>query len=454
MAPLFKEFDEISAKQWKQKIQMDLKGADYNKTLVWESLEGISVKPFYHKDALKQLPISTAKKNYSICRQININDENDARQNALKALEDGANALLFAADKPFDAKVLIKDLPKGLDGKKVALHFNLSFLEDGFFSKLATLSADFDCTLNIDIIGNLAAIGNWFYDKNKDHKLVENIINKSDQSTKILGVNAALYQNAGANIVQQVAYALGHGNAYLDAFKTNAIQFRFAVGSNYFFEIAKLRAFRYLWNLLLAEYDLAPECQLFVTPSTRNKTVLDPYVNMLRTTSECMSAVLGGADTIANLPYDVFFDKNHDFGQRIAKNQLLILQEESGLNPGNNFADGSYYIAALTTQIAEKSLELFNLMENHGGFVKQLLSGTVQRKIGESAAKEQQLFDDKELVLVGANKYQNATEKGETTSSDKPVLGKRNSRKTRIEPVIPKRLSEKEERKVLKNRSL
>lgn len=451
MASIYDGFSEVSAKEWKQKIQADLKGADYNETLVWESLEGISVTPFYHRDTLKQLPIKSREKNFAICQDIAIVNEKEANRSATRALENGANALLFSAAGPFDIKALIKDLPKEIDGKKTALHFKLNYLDEAFIIDLAVQLAHYPFFLNIDPIGNLAATGNWFHNKVKDHQIVEAILGKTKRDHGNLSVNAALYQNAGANVVQQVAYALGHGNAYLAHFKTNAIQFHFAVGSNYFFEIAKLRAFSYLWNLLLVEYGLEDRVQIFVAPSTRNKTVLDPYVNMLRTTSECMSAVLGGADTIANLPYDFLYGKNSDFGSRIARNQLIILQEESHFNPGNGFADGSYYIETLTAQIAEKSLELFSHMEKHGGFVKQLLSGTVQRKIGESAAKEQKLFDEGKLVLVGTNKYQNNDGPPDNLMAAKPFV-KKQSRQTLIQPVIPKRLSEKAERNLLEKK--
>ncbi|PID68710.1 MAG: methylmalonyl-CoA mutase [Flavobacteriales bacterium] len=447
MANLFKEFDAVSAKAWKQKIQADLRGADYNQTLVWESLEGIKIAPFYHLDNLKQLPVKLEPRPYAICEHIRISDEKKARDEAQKALVDGANALLFSADKPFNASALLLDLPKEKNGKKIELQFNLSFLNKDFFKSLIKQLMGYNYSLNIDVIGRLAATGNWFENQEKDYKIVEDILKKADKNANTLGVNVALYQNAGANAVQQVAYALGHGNMYLDYFNINAIQFQFAAGSNYFFEIAKLRAFRYLWSLLLKEYGFKPKTRLFVSPGTRNKTALDPYVNMLRTTSECMSAVLGGADIIANRPYDAFLNKAHDFGQRIANNQLLILIEESGFNPGNNFADGSYYLETLTTQIAEKALELFNHIEDNGGFLKQLLSGTIQRKINESAAKEQQLFDDEKLVLVGTNKYTKGAEIPDDFTSASAQNDKEN-RKTIIEPVIPKRLSEKVEREL------
>ena len=173
-----------------------------------------------------------------------------------------------------------------------------------------------------------------------------------------------MYQNAGANMVQQIAYSLGQANEYFNRIEsiTKPIVFEVAVGTNYFFEIAKLRALRLLFNLIAKEYNHTLECNIIVSPTKRNKTLYDYNVNMLRTTTECMSAIIGGANAIANLPYDALYHKDNEFGDRIARNQLLILKNESYFDKVNNPADGSYYIETLTNQLAEKSLTLFKDM--------------------------------------------------------------------------------------------
>src|SRR5690606_18492572 len=147
------------------------------------------------------------------------------------------------------------------------------------------------------------------------------------------------------------------------------------------------------------------------TPTKRNKTLYDYNVNLLRTTTECMSAILGGADAVANLPYDALYHKSNEFGERISRNQLLIMKHESYLDKVGNAADGSYYIESLNSQSAEKALVLFEEIEANGGFIKQLGDGTIQRKIRESAEKEQQLFDDGKEVLLGTNKHPNKTDR-------------------------------------------
>ncbi|HET8854560.1 MAG TPA: methylmalonyl-CoA mutase family protein, partial [Salinimicrobium sp.] len=167
-------------------------------------------------------------------------------------------------------------------------------------------------------------------------------------------------------------------------------------------------------------------------------------VNLLRTTTESMSAVIGGADFVSNLAYDEFYHKSNEFSSRIAKNQLLILKNESYLDQVNP-ADGTYYLEELTQQFSEKALEIFKGIEKGGGFLKQLKEGIIQKKIAESAAKEQQQVESGEMTLVGTNKYIHPQDlmKGETEIY--PFL-KHNPRKTLIRPIIPKRLSEKTEK--------
>ncbi|MET2985564.1 methylmalonyl-CoA mutase subunit beta [Aureibaculum conchae] len=454
---LFNEFESVTSKQWKQKIQVDLKGADYNDALVWESNEGIKVKPFYHKNDTEFLSIDSERKQFSICQSIFVSDEKTANFLAKDALSRGATSIEFEANKPFNIRQLVKELTvQGNSEDSLQIYFKLNFLSEDFLLELVEISLSFNVFLNLDIIGNLAKTGNWFKSIKEDHKVLEKILSIATDNTRVLSVDAGHYQNAGATIVQQVAYALAHGNEYLNVIASEAKQsiqsivFNFAVSSNYFFEIAKLRAFQYLWQLLAKEYGRTMNANLFVKPSLRNKTLYDYNVNMLRTTTECMSAILGGADVISNVSYDSLYHKKNEFGERIARNQLLILQEESHFKQANQFADGSYYIEALTNQIAEKALDLFKDIEKNGGFLKQLQAGTIQRKIEESATKEQQQFDNGELVLLGTNKHPNLTDKMKTELELYPFV-KIKPRKTVIKPIIEKRLAEKLEQERLKN---
>ena len=220
------------------------------------------------------------------------------------------------------------------------------------------------------------------------------------------------------------------------------------MGPNYFFEIAKLRALRLLFSTLSHEYGLDSECDILAQPSRRNKTLYDFNVNLLRTTTESMSAVLGGANSICNMAYDAIYHRNNNFGSRIARNQLLVLKHESYFEKVANPAEGSYYVESLTHEIADKALDIFKNIEKGGGFVTQLKEGIIQKKISENAAKEQSEFDEGKLVLVGTNKYPNPQDKMKEELELYPFV-KQNPRKTLLQPVIEKRLSEKSEQERL-----
>jgi len=455
---LFSEFGPVSAKAWKQKIQLDLNGANYNDTLIWKSSEGIDVKPFYHADDFKNTSFNTNTKanTWKICQTIYVSNEEKANHNALDALQRGADSIQFVIPSK---NISIDLLLNNLDLSTTVLYFELQFLSEEFIKQLSVITANSDnyreeIHIHTDIIGNLARTGNWFYNLKKDHNLVENILNNATTNTSLLSVDVSLYQNAGANMVQQLAYGLAHANEYLNYFgekATSQISFNVSVGSNYFFEIAKIRALKLLWNTLASEYNTdGSNCHIFATPTKRNKTIYDYNTNMLRTTTECMSAILGGANTISNLSYDSIYHKENEFGERISRNQLLILKHESYFDKVNNPADGAYYIETLTQQLAEKALVLFKDIEANGGFLKQLKEGTIQRKIKESAAKEQGRFKTKEDILLGTNKYATPNDKMKQELEVYPFL-KYRKRKTLIAPILEKRLAENLEQERLKN---
>jgi len=455
---LFDEFQPVSAKEWKQKIQVDLKGEDYNETLLTNTNEGIVIKPFYHHDELDKLEVPKSQSEFLICQAIFINDEKSANFLATDALNRGANAIKFIANKDFDYEIVLNNIFPSKD-KDLAIYFELQFLDRDFTVALMDFVEEEMVSIHIDIIGNFVKTGNWFYENEKDHEKLKSILKKAQSTIGILSVDVAHYQNSGANITQQIAYALSHAKYYLDFLmdlKKNKelnleqienivknMQFKFAIGGHYFFEIAKLRAFRVLWNLLLQEYKMNGKAQIFAEPSLRNKSIYDYNVNMLRTTTECMSAVLGGADTISNIAYDTFFHKKNEFGERIARNQLIILKEESNIKNAD-FVEGSYFIEEITAEISEKALKIFKDIEKGGGFIKQLFLGTIQRKIHESAQKEQQDFKSTELVILGVNKHPNNEDHMKDNLELYPFV-KRNKRETEIKPIIAKRLSESAE---------
>jgi len=444
---LFSEFDKSTAAAWKQKIQVELKGADYNNSLLWKTDENFLVKPFYTKEDKTNYNVKTSEKGFLICQTIFIDDEKIANSLALDALKRGATSIQFKANSTFDYKKVLHNI----DLKKNTLYFLFTFLDPTFQIEVSEFTNSKNTYFQTDIIGNLAETGNWFNTLKEDFKKLHSI---EKQTPNCIGVSGDLYQNCGATITQQLAYTLAHANEYLNEFGNgcaNKINFIFSVGSNYFFEIAKLRAFRLLWSLLTDSFDEKEiEAHLFVQPSLRNKTIYDYNVNLLRTTSESMSAILGGANTISNISYDAIYHKSNEFGERISRNQLLILQKESFLNDAQNYADGSYYIDAITTQLAENALLLFKQIEKKGGFLAQLKAGIIQKKIKESSDKETADFLAGKLRLLGTNFQENLTDKMKQNIELYPFVKQRNI-KTIITPLIKKRLSEVVEKERLKS---
>ncbi len=446
---LFNEFNPVSSKQWKQQIQYELKGADYNETLVWESPEGIKVKPFYHKDEFENPQnIATNSDAFKITQNIFVFDLEKSVSRAIETLNRGAESLRFTiTDENLDIHKLLEKLPL----ENVSVFFKLQFLSVDFVQKINAIAQNKTARffVQLDPINQLAKEGNWFQNLNPDFDAL-NTIAVSCQNISFLNVDGTLYQNAGANMVQQIAYILAHVTEYFNKVATisKPIVLEVAVGSNYFFEMAKIRAIKQLFELIAQEFDHHLPCYILATPTKRNKTLYDYNVNMLRTTTECMSAILGGANAVSNLAYDVLYHKDNEFGDRISRNQLLILKSESYFDKVSNPADGSYYIENLTQQLAEKALVLFKEIESNDGFITQLIEGNIQKKIQESAKKEQDLFDSGKEILLGTNKYPNKNDRMAQDLELFPFV-KIKPRKTLITPIIEKRLAEKIEQERL-----
>lgn len=451
MKNLFDDFAPVSSKQWKQQIQFELKGADYNESLIWNSPEDIKVKPFYHKDEFSNsFHTNTKATNFKICQNIFVHDLEKSNFRAINCINRGAESIRFSIE---DEKIEIAKLLQNIDLEKITIYFNFNFLSIELVKKIEVIAKEKNAKIycNLDPIGQLAQEGNWFATQEKNNFETLNLLSNKTTTVSMISINGGLYQNAGANMVQQIAYSLAHANEYFNRISkiNQPIVFEISVGTNYFFEIAKLRALRLLFNLIAKEYNHSYDCHILVSPTKRNKTLYDYNVNMLRSTTECMSAILGGADAIANLPYDALYHKDNEFGDRIARNQLLVLKHESHFDKVNNPADGSYYIESLTSQLAEKALTLFKDIEANGGFLKQLNEGIIKRKTQESADKEQELFDLGKEILLGTNKYPNKKDSMKDNLELFPFV-KIKPRKTLISPLIEKRLAEKIEQDRLK----
>ncbi len=451
---LFSEFESVSAKAWKQKIQFDLQGADYNDTLLFQTLEGITIKPFYTQEDL-----TDSTKNFSMPKECSLTEKfiiSDVifdNKTIKKAIKRGVQRIYVEINTP---SISLKKLFNGLPSQ-ITYYVRCNFQSISFLEELQLFGLENNLSLyNLtDSIGGLTQNGNWFTNQKKDFEALR-ISTRCQNFRNVLFVDTTTYQNAGANAIQQVAYALAHANEYIqDLYTTKNIPqsekeivFEVAIGSNYLMEIAKLRALRIAWYRLAAKYNMTNHCHIIATPSYRNKTVLASHTNSIRTSMECMAAMLGGANSIHNMPADILYKNANDFSRRIATNQLLLLQEEVQLLDTKDPVQGSYIIESLTAQLIDQGLALFKTIQKGGGFITQLQKNTIQKKIKNSSEKEQYLFNKKDIKLIGCNHYFNNKEVTKITLEKSPFPEQKHG-KTLFAPIVPRRLAAAIERELL-----
>ena len=445
---LFNEFPPISAEEWKEKIIEDLKGADYDKKMKWRTNEGFTVNPFYRKEdasnATSSLPGeypytrgNKADNKWLIRVEIPVGDPATANAKAKKMLAEGATSIGFKIRGKIDAATLLAQLLDGIDPQTTEINFDIcQKCATGFTHQLVAYCKEQGYALdkvkgsvNYDPIGKALCKGIEAGD------YTENIKQLAEAATQIpglrtIGVNSAKLCNSGAYITQELGYALAWGNEYLYSataagipaeLAAKSIKFNMSISSNFFMEIAKFRAARMLWAKIVEQYTGDKEaCKMIIHAETTafNLTLFDPYVNMLRTQTEAMSAAIAGVESITVKPYDSVYETPTDFAERIAKNQQLILKHESHLDVVADPAGGSYYIESLTASIASQAWKLFLEIENEGGFGKAVESGKIKESI-ETAGKERlTALARRKEILLGTNQYPNFTE----TAGDKQPL--------------------------------
>ena len=444
---LFSEFPPVSAAQWEEQIAIDLKGADYDKKLVWRTNEGIPVRPYYRGENLAGLEYLNAlpgefpyvrgknndANNWQVCQDFCIKDAAGTNVKALEAIARGAEAIGFSVcgkgtEQSIDISVLLKDIctgctPVHFDAGVNSLSVLEAVLNDANGKRCGASGARGSSFY--DPLGRLAVCGCFYGNKEFPTDTVKKLLElaKGLNEYRIIGVDAAQFQNCGATLVQELAYALAMGSEYLSLLSSagraasevaKRMHFRFAIGSNYFMEIAKLRAARLLWaNVVKAfDSDCSDSTYMYIHGETAdwNMTVYDPYVNMLRTTTEAMSGAIAGVDSLWVRPFDSAYRHPDDFSERIARNQQIILKEEAYMSKIVDPSAGSYYIENLTASIAENAWKLFLEIEDMGGFVAAMKNDFIQNQVKESAAKRRAAVALRRETLLGTNQYANTGE--------------------------------------------
>ena len=447
---LLNEFIKTDAKLWTKNILDDLKKLGYNEIPKYNSKENIIIEPFYTDD-IKSID-SKYPNSWSIAQKIEVNNSLVANSKALELIKKGADSIHFNLQ---NSSISLKDLLNKIPIKKTELFFKTKSYSNPFLKSLNKLAKDSKSfNISCDPVGLLVKSGNWEYSMDNDLNSLKNKINILTNFKNSIIVESGLYQNAGANIFEEIAFSLSHANEYLNFLNgdiANKIAFNISVGSNYFFEIAKLKALKLLWKAITNKYNnTVSSPHIIATPSKRNKTIYEYNNNILRTTTECMSAIFGGANTISNITYDNIFNVENEFSKRIALNQLLIIKYETNIDKVKNAADGSNYINDLTNTIAKESLIIFKEIEKNGGFIKSLEKNIIQSRIKKSHNVEQKLFNEAKEKLLGINIYSDLERKIKPEIT-KDILKSEIKTNTIIEPIYEIRLAEKIELKRINN---
>ena len=427
MNKLFSEFKAATAQDWKNQIVKDLKGTEFEK-LIWQNANnnGFNINPFYSSEDTQTKNKSLfADTDWDVCEQITVTNEEEANTRALKALEGGASGLSFYILKKIDTNKLLKDISlEHIYTQFFISNDALHVLDDlkNYYGKINPHDGKLKCFINIDPICLFTFYGEWHADEEKNIAVLKQLVH--------IPVNVSLYQGAGANTITELACGLAHTNEYFTylanqhALKDKTLHFIFSIGSDFFTEIAKLRAFRKLVALLQEQYQTNFNVHIHAQTSQQNKSHLDAYNNMLRSTTEGMSAVIGGCNSLCVLPYDETFGEVSAFSSRIARNQQFVFKEESYLNKVADISAGSYYIENLTEEIAAKAWSAFKHIESKGGFIACLKTNYIQDKIKQEADVLVQQFKEEKIVLVGVNKFQNTKEKQAVRSKKQEATAK------------------------------
>ena len=446
------EFPAISAKTWKEKIVADLKGADFDKKLVWRTSEGFNVQPYYRQEDLKGLKTTvSAPGQFPYVRGTKTHNEWAIRQNicatknarkanakALDILNKGVTSLGFCLNAEKLSYRYIKTLLEGIKLDAVAINFNVCAckapeLANILVRLVGRSGYDFKAvtgSINVDPIKNMLLKGKPLTKEQVAEKIVATVkAAKTLVNFRVVGVNSVALNNSGAYCAQELAYALAWGAEYMtmmteaglpNYLAARSIRFNMGIGGNYFMELAKFRAARLLWAKIVEAYKApvftaalkeAAKMNVSAETSRFNMTIFDAYVNMLRTQTETMSAALAGVDEIVVTPFDATYEEPTEFAERIARNQQLLLKEESHFDKVVDPAAGSYYIENLTNSIAEEAWKQFLAIQEEGGMYELVAAGKVQEAMAATLKARLSDVAKRKEVILGSNQFPNFTEK-------------------------------------------
>ncbi len=476
---LFAEFPPVSTEQWEAVIAKDLKGADYDKKLVWKTMEGFNVRPYYRAENLAGIKhLNSNPGEYPYVRGIKANNEwlirqeivvecpKAANSEAMDVLMKGINSLNFVVkNKDFSAADL-DQLLNGICIKSIELNFSgcaAKKVAKLFLAKIKNEKLGVDdvvASFNIDPIIKKLTL------KGKDIKgcsetcpceEIKALVEEAGdyKRIKFVTVNGDSFANSGSTLVQELAFSLAAAHDYIVCLMdkgldinqaARTIKFNLASGPLYFMEIAKFRAGRMLWANIVRQYNPTSACaekmRVHATTASINQTIYDPYVNMLRGTTEAMSAAVAGVSSIEVLPFDSAFETPSEFSKRIARNVQLLLKEECHIDQVVDPAGGSYFIESLTQSIAEEAWKLFKTIEEKGGYVEAFKAGYINELVNAVADKRRKNIATRRDFLLGTNQFPNFNEKVAEVVKNKEAHACSCKCESVYTPLVPFRIGE------------
>lgn len=473
---LFQEFSPISTAQWEEIIRTELKGADYEKKLIWKTREGFNVKPYYRSEDLENLTFYRSLpgefpfvrgnfpeyKGWKIRQNVWVDNPAEANSKAITLLSDGVDSLCFCFSRDAITRFLNREsfnlLLRNLPLATIDLHFAVQDRTRDALTLLKEFALEnridhreIHGTFDYNVLGNLTITGKFFESEAGDWSRLIMAVQKAGKhfpGVKTIKIDGSIFRNAGSLIVQELAFSLSMACEYLSVLTAKGLSarevlrnlhFTFSTGPVYFMEIAKLRAARMLWALISREWDNSSDSSkgMYIHSHSLlwNKTIFDPYVNMLRNTTEAMAAIIGGCDALTILPFDACYRTPDDFSERMARNVQLTLKEEASFGKVADPAAGSWFIENLTNLLAESALELFKKTETRGGYLACLKSGFICDQITEAASHYTSDLSARKEVLVGTNQYPDAGEQVLNNISEEIAFSRPRSNNSAIKPL-------------------
>jgi methylmalonyl-CoA mutase len=417
---LLEEFPPVSTADWEAAIARDLKGADYEKRLMWRAEDGLAVKPYYRAEDLKDLaqidaapgefPFRRGTRttgDWRIREEIDAVDAESASRAAREAVAAGADEIAFTAAS-VQTKAALDLILAGLD--EIPVHFRkadkplLGLLLD----RMRMRPRRAEVTAGCDALAST--------------EFAAEVIGAAPDGFVPFAIDGA-FEEAGATVAEEVGFTLAAGVDYLAAMEecgadvgraAAAIEFGFAIGSSYFLQIAKLRAFRMTWARAAGSFGGAHEwarARIATRTSRWNKTVYDPHVNILRATTEAIAAVLGGADSVTVAPFDECYESPDEASRRLARDTQLVLKHEASMGRVADAAGGSYLIEWLTDAIAREAWKRMQEIEAQGGYRKAQAAGAIGKALKRSRTAREKAVATRWRVVVGTNQFANPAER-------------------------------------------